>query len=566
MAGSPAGRILRVNLTTGLCQQETLASETMQIWLGGRGLGTALLRDVTGCDVFDPDQLLVFSVGSLCSTLTPLSARCVLTTRSPLTNTIFSCSSGGPFAWQLKRTGFTALVLQGASATPCLLEITPDGAALAPASELWGLGVNATLKCLDRSSGAAAVIGPAGENGVRYASIETRDGEPFSRGGLGAVMGRKGLKGITVRGDAETLIADQPAFDKALEDLMRLFRASPFLYGPLGIRKQGTAALVDLLAQRGMLPGNNFVGFSGNATDWNAAALRNRYSPQAGGCHDCPVACKRLLPDGSYLPGYDQLATFGGLCGLSELDQITNISRQCCDLGLDPLSTGATLAVWAQITGQELSRLALDPLLADISTRAGQGDLLSLGAAQLAQQLGQPEKAMTVKGLELPPYDPRASTGLALGYATSPHGGSHLTAWPIASEILRKPVPTDRFSFDGKARIINLFEDANAAVDSLVLCRFASAAAELEELAALLAAVTGEGYGPADLMQIGRRIVTAEQAFNRCNGFTDADDTLPEHFFAESANGLAPLDQRRFEQELAAYHRIRASQTDDRSY
>ena len=564
MAGSSAGRILQVNLTTGRCHQETLSAEIMQVWLGGRGLGTALLQEFSGGDPFDPDMPLVFSVGPLCTTPIPLSTRSVLTARSPLTNTIFSCSSGGPFAWHLKRSGFTALVLQGASATPCLLEITSEGATLASAQELWGLGVSTTLQRLETTAGAA-VIGPAGENGVRYASIETSGGEPFSRGGLGAVMGRKGLKAITVRGDVEILISNQQAFDVALEDLMRLFRASPFLYGPLGIREQGTAALVDLLVQRGMLPGTNFTGFSGKAANWNAAALRSRYSSPAGGCYDCPVACKRLLPDGSCLPDYDQLATFGGLCGLPELDQITNISRRCRDLGLDPLSTGATLAVWSEITGQELSRLSLDQLLADISVVTGQGQLLSDGAVQLAQQLGQPEKAMTVKGLELPPYDPRASTGLALGYATSPHGGSHLSAWPIASEILRKPVPTDRISFDGKARIIALFEDANAAVDSLVLCRFASAAVELEEMAALLAAVTGEGYGPADLMQIGRRIIAGEREFNRSNGFTTADDGLPARFFTESANGLAPLDQQRFAQELAAYHRIRTTQADDRS-
>lgn len=559
MVGSSAGRILRVNLTTGHCHQETLSSETMQLWLGGRGLGTALLRDFSVCDPFDAVTPLVFSVGPLCTTPTPLSTRSVLTAHSPLTNTIFSCSGGGSFAWHLKRTGFVALMLEGASATPCLLEITPKGATLVPARELWGLGVSATLQRLETSAGAA-VIGPAGENGVRYASIATRGGEPFSRGGLGAVMGAKGLKAITVYGDAETIISNQPAFDKALVDLMRLFRASPFLYGPLGIRDQGTAALVDLLTQRGMLPGTNFSGFQGNVTCWNAAALRHYCRTEPGGCHDCPVACKRLLADGSCLPDYDELATFGGLCGIDKLDQITNISRQCSESGLDPLSTGATLAVWSEITGQELSRLSLDVLLADISRCTGQGKLLSLGADQLAQQLGQPEKAMTVKGLELPPYDPRASTGLALAYATSPHGGNHLTAWPIASEILRKPVPTDRFSFDGKARIIALFEDANAAVDSLVLCRFASAAVELEEMAALLAAVTGEGYSPADLMQIGRRIIASEQKFNRSNGFTAVDDSLPARFFTESVNGLSSLDQQRFGQELAAYHRIRAVQ------
>jgi aldehyde:ferredoxin oxidoreductase len=559
MTGVAARQILRVNLTKKTCQKELLATEIRQSWLGGRGVGTALLRDFAGIDPFDPDMPLVITTGPLCGTPVPMSTRCVLTGRSPLTNTIFSSSCGGDFAWQLQRSGFAVLVIQGVSQTPCLLEITPEGATIHPATELWGGGVSTTFQQLTGVAGVAA-IGPAGENGVRYATIETKDGESFSRGGLGAVMGQKGLKAITICGDCMTEIVDQPAFDKALEDLMRLFRASPFLYGPFGIRQHGTVALVDLLAQRGMLPGQNFKDFSGIFSGWNVAALHRGYPSDAGGCHDCPVACKRLLPDGSVLPDFDALATFGGLCGLNESSKILELCNQCHELGLDPVSAGATIAVWAEISGQELSPLMSGSLLTEISRRTGQGELISLGADHLAHQLGPPEQAMTVKGLELPPYDPRASTALALAYATSPHGGSHLPAWPIASEILRKPVPTNRFSFDGKARIIAMFEDANAAVDSLVLCRFASAAAELEEMAALLAAVTGEGYEPADLMQAGRRIVAAEQAFNHSNGFVAADDCLPARFFNETVNGLPLLDQQRFEQELASYHRIRAQQ------
>jgi aldehyde:ferredoxin oxidoreductase len=559
MVGVAEGKILRVDLTTGQCHQETLSSDTLRFWIGGRGLGTHLMSGFSGCHPFSPEIPLVFTTGPLCGTPTPLSTRCILTGRSPLTGTIFSCSSGGVFAWQLKRSGFSALVIQGISATPCLLEITPDGAKVVPATELWGVGASATFQRLSGSVGIAA-IGPAGENSVRYASIETRDGESFSRGGLGAVMGQKGLKAITVSGDYLTHIANQPAFDTALEDLMRLFRASPFLYGPFGIRQHGTVAMVDLLAQRGMLPGKNFKNFTGSCTAWNAAAVRSKYSLQASGCHDCPVACKRLLPDGSFLPEYDGLATFGGLCGLTDNSEILALCKQCHELGLDPLSAGSTIASWSEITGRELSNLLSGQLLTEISSRAGQGELLSLGVDQLAIQLGQTALAMTAKGLELPPYDPRASTGLALAYATSPHGGSHLPAWPIASEILRKPVPTDRFSFDGKARIIAMFEDANAAVDSLALCRFACAAAELEEMAALLSAVTGEGYGPADLGQTGRRIVTEERTFNQGNGFTDTDDCLPDRFFTESANGLPPLDRLRFQQELDRYHHIRSKQ------
>jgi aldehyde:ferredoxin oxidoreductase len=515
VVSASAGYLLRVDLTTGSCVREPVDPQLQQ-HLGGRGLGTALLQEYARLDPFSPEMPLVLTIGPLCSTPVPMSSRCVLTGRSPLTNTIFSSASGGPLGPCLLGADLTAVLVQGRAASPCLLEIGSTGERLLPADQLWGQGCQATLAQL---GGVAAVIGPAGEQQVRYASIETSNGEPFSRGGLGAVMGSKWLKGIVLKTSPATVaIADQAGFDKALEDLMRLFRASPFLLGPLGIRELGTVALVDLLKQRGMLPGRDFTSFTGDETCWNAYALRQQYQPQQGGCHDCLVACKRIASDGTVLPDYDQLAAFGGLLGMTDLEQIVQLCSWCHDQGIDPVSYASEKAT------------------------------------------AQGETAMTVKGLELPPYDPRASTGLALAYATSPHGASHLTAWPIASEILRKPVPTDRFSFDGKARVIAMFEDANAAVDCLSLCRFASAAVELEELAALLAAVTGQSYCAADLLRIGRRTIQQERIFNQQCGFTAADDSLPQRFFTESTNGLAALDQQRFEQELAAYHRIRAAQ------
>ena len=169
---------------------------------------------------------------------------------------------------------------------------------------------------------------------------------------------------------------------------------------------------------------------------------------------------------------------------------------------------------------------------------------------------------MSVKSLELPAYDPRGAYGMALAYCTSNRGGCHLRAYPISHEILRKPVPTDRFSFSGKARIISIAEDTNAAVDSLVACKFAFFGASLEEYAELLTAVTGVAYSPQRLKEIGRRIVLTERFYNCANGFSRADDMLPERFFTEpgsSGDGIDihPLDRVRFEEELDKYYRIR---------
>jgi len=174
---------------------------------------------------------------------------------------------------------------------------------------------------------------------------------------------------------------------------------------------------------------------------------------------------------------------------------------------------------------------------------------------------------MTVKSLELPAYDPRGAYGMALAYCTSNRGGCHLRAYPISHEILRKPVATDRFSFDGKARIISIAEDANAAIDSLVACKFSFFGASLEEYAELLTAVTGEEYTPQRLKEIGRNIYLTERFYNCRNGFSSSDDTLPERFYNEAGSGgegieIPVIDRRRFVQEMQKYYLIRGLNVD----
>jgi aldehyde:ferredoxin oxidoreductase len=169
---------------------------------------------------------------------------------------------------------------------------------------------------------------------------------------------------------------------------------------------------------------------------------------------------------------------------------------------------------------------------------------------------------MSVKGLELPAYDPRGAYGMALAYCTSNRGGCHLRAYPISHEILRKPVATDRFSFAGKARIIKIAEDTNATIDSLVACKFSFFGASLEEYGELLSATTGCEYDPQHLKSIGERIYLTERFYNQQNGFTAAADQLPERFFVEpgsSGEGIEvpPIDRQRFAEEMDKYYRMR---------
>ena len=561
------GNILYINLTTGALQREKLPQHWLEEYLGGRGLGVRLMRDSYRLDPFDPEMPLIFACGPLCGAPAPTAARLSVVSRSPLTGTIYDCSVGGRFAWRLKSAGLDALMITGKSALPVIMAIRPDMVEILPADSLWGSDIPATVAAL-KERGSVAAIGPAGENLVLFANIITGEGNSADRGGLGAVMGAKNLKAVTVDGDQKREIANHQLFDKARQDVMRLFKASPVIFGPLGIAEFGTPVLVDLMAQRRMAPTSNFQKtFFEHSGNYSGPAIKKACKAKKDGCYGCPIQCRKSAKDGGHLPEYETLSHLGALNNLDNLHAILKANRICNALGLDTITAAATLSAWGEIRNSFPTAEEIPALLSNMALRRDNGQLLALGSRRLAEQLGRPELSMSVKSLELPAYDPRGAYGMALAYCTSNHGGCHLQAYPITHEILRKPVPTDRFSFSGKARIITIAEDTNAAVDSLVVCRFSLFGASLEEYAELLTATTGIEYSPQRLKEIGKRIYLTERFYNCANGFSRKDDILPERFFNEpgsSGDGIEilPINRRRFEEELDKYYRIRGLNAD----
>jgi len=556
------GRLLNIDLSAGRSWSEDIAEEILETYLGGRGLGVRLLRDFYTLDPLSPDIPLIFAVGPLCGTPAPTAARLSVVSRSPLTGTVYDCSAGGRFAWRLKATGFDALRIVGRSPHPVTLQMTPTGIECFPAAELWGEPISATVQALEKF-GSVAAIGPAGENRVLFANIMMGEGNSVGRGGLGAVMGSKNLKAITVNGDQPVVIQDQQRFNHARQDILRLFKASPVIYGDLGIAEYGTPALVDLIAQRRMAPTENFRKTSfAEAGNYSGPALRQAYQPKNHGCYACPIQCKKSLQDGTPLPEYETVNHFGALNGINDLRSIVNSNNLCNQLGMDTISAAATLSAWGEARGIFPSVEEVEQLLQAIAYRQGEGEKLAEGSARFTREIGRPELSMSVKGLELPAYDPRGAYGMALAYCTSNRGGCHLRAYPISHEILRKPVPTDRFDFAGKARIIKIAEDCNATIDSLVACKFSFFGASLEEYGELLSATTGLEYPPQRLKEIGERIYLTERFYNQQNGFSGQDDLLPERFFLEAGSGgdgieVPPLDRLRFSEELQKYYRMR---------
>jgi aldehyde:ferredoxin oxidoreductase len=383
------------------------------------------------------------------------------------------------------------------------------------------------------------------------------------RGGLGAVMGAKNLKAIVVDGSRKVTIADPERFKKAQDDIMRLLRASPVVMGELGLGEFGTATLVDIVGQRKMAPTENFKKtFFPEAHAYSGPSLKKEFGFKKHGCAVCPIQCKKLTSCGRPVPEYETLSHFGALNGNSDAESIVKANLMCNNLGMDTISAAATLAALGEVQGKFLNGDEILDMLQQTILRQGYGEMVAEGSKRLCAFLGKPQYSMSVKGLELPAYDPRGSYGIALAYGTSTRGGCHLRAYPISQEILRKPVAVDRFSFDGKARMIKIAEDNNAIVDSLSICAFAFLGASIEEYAQMLAAATGIPFTGQGLMKLGEEMILTEQRYNRANGFTRADDYLPERFYTEAGTSgegiiIPAIDKKRFTEELEKYYRMR---------
>ena len=559
------GRILRVDLSTGATDVLHLPEAVSRDFLGGKGLGGYLLRDFRTLPPGHPDLPLILAVGPLTATIAPTSGRCHLTTRSPLTGAVADGSVGGRLGTELARAGWDAVVVTGRAERPTGIEIDDGEVRLIDASALCGLdtaGVFARLR-QQRKGGSIAATGPAADTGCLFASLMVDTHHAAGRCGLGSVAGAKNLKYLAVRGTGHRKIADMQALKAAREDILRLTAASPVLLGQHGFSCFGTGSIFDLMDSRRMMPTDNFrrTRFPG-AENLNAHAYKQRYQPRRHGCQGCHVLCKKIAADGRTMPEFETMSHFTALIGNTDLELVMQAGDLCNRLGIDTISAGSTLACYREISGQDLSGARVLELLAGMGTGAGPGAELAQGSARYAASVGQPELSMSVKGLELPAYDPRGAYGMALAYAVSTRGGCHLRAYPISHEILRKPVATDRFSFSGKARIVKIAEDANAVVDSLIACKFLFFAASLEEYARAYSAVTGVAATAQDLLLIGERIDYQERLMNAQNGFTAKDDDLPPRFFNEAGTSgpnlpIPPVPREDFLAARAAYYRIR---------
>ncbi len=559
---------LFIDMTARGTRRERLDPDVARTYLGGRGIGAYFLNNTPSLKACDADAPLIFAIGALTGSRIPSASRMMISAFSPLTNTVCSCSVGGGLAWQMKKAGIDIIHITGHSQRQLVVSVEDESARFEEAPLAPETPLSSVFEQLNPLKGSTAAVGEAAFKGCRYASIMVDSCFASGRGGLGLVMASKNLRAITVRGSgsAHAEVHDPHAEEIARKDIIRLFDASPAIMGRSGISTYGTSALVDLMASRYMMPTANFrrTYFEGYKA-FSGPTIRSREQPKHYACHGCPIACKQK--SAREIPEYETLSHFGALNENDDLGSIIEANHICNETGLDTITAASTIACLAEIKGERYTGEGLVKKVRDILGAQQDSGLLKMGSTVLARELGAPEKSMSVKGLELPAYDPRGAYGMALAYGTSSRGGCHLRAYPIAHEILCKPVATDRFSFSGKARIIKIAEDLNAVIDSIGACKFACLGASLEEYAKGFAAVTGLAYDTQDLLRIGDNIYTLERHINTLRGFTRKDDMLPERFYKEpGTNGpgidILPISRAAFDEALSRYYRIRGCNED----
>ena len=575
--GGYANHVGRIDLSSRSVRYEGINEDDARLYIGARGLGVKYVYDNgPTIDPNSPENLLGFVNGPLTGSEATMSGRLAVVTKSPLTGTVVDSHIGGWSAARLRWAGFDALLFTGKADTPVYAYIEDGSAELRPADDLWGKGIHETVAVLSARYGddvSVMAIGPAGENGVLFASIINENDRAAGRGGTGAVAGAKNLKAVVVKGDKSTMPkpADREKWKIAHRTALKTILDSE-VTGPNtgGLSLYGTNVLTNVVnAMGGMGTRNSQTTTFAGAEALSGETIRETIMVSEPTCHACPVACKKEveITEGPYKGlrmesfEYEPAWSLGANCDNDDPGVVAKIIDQCNDYGMDAIEIGNVLSMYMEATenafvsgpglawGDGAGMVRTAELVA---FRRDIGGALADGAAQAAASFGHPEIAMAVKGQSVAAYDPRAVKGEGIGYATSNRGACHLRGYTPASEILGIPVKTDPLEWRGKGELLKIFQDLHAFSDSLDLCKFSAFAEGAAEYAAQYEAIVGIPISEDDVMGTGERIYNLERRFNNLNGFDGKDDSLPERFLKEpgtgpAANSVCELDEMKAE-------------------
>ncbi len=567
-------KILVIDLSNREYRVEELDEEVLRSYLGGKGLATHLLLKTNpeAVDPLSPENSMILALGPVSDSPIYGSCRHGIFTKSPLTGFYGESYSGGSLAIRMSRTGFDAFVLKGASENPVWLEITDAGVKFHDAADLWGLDTYRTEKEVKARAGTddsgSMVIGPAGENIVRYAVIENDRWRSAGRTGMGAVLGSKKVKAVVFHGGKRREFADPDGARSYAKELVKELKDHP---ATKAYRNLGTPMMVKILNKAKGFPTRYWT--QGTYDKWeeiSADALLSKCKVTPKACKTCFMACGKFteIVEGRHKglkiegPEYETIYAFGGLCLIDKIDEIAYLNDLCDRLGLDTITAGnmAAFAIEAAKRGKISEKIeygdvdSIAEFLQKISKREGLGDLFAEGIKRTSEELGLEEIAVHVKGLEPAGYDPRSLKGMALAYAVSDRGACHLRTTFYKAELAHMFDPDNN---DELLKVFLDFEDRCTLFDSLILCRFYRDFYLWDELSKIIELTTGVKFSKDELSRIASRVVNNTRRFNLREGLSADDDRLPRRLVKEALKEGQKIGEKEVEELVKGYYRLR---------
>jgi aldehyde:ferredoxin oxidoreductase len=562
-------RIARINLDTQKVTIESPTEAYYRRYLGGRGfIVHTLLKEVPQkIDPFGPENKIIFALGPITGHPFAGSGRNSVGCKSPLSGGYGESEAGGYWGAELKKAGYDGLIIEGISKKPVYLWINNGNVEIRSAGKLWGLAVadtqNAIREELNDNKIRTAIIGPAGENRVRFACILNDCNHAAGRTGMGAVMGSKNVKAIAVRGKRPLQMADRKRLLGINRWMLENFKEKSKFW------RYGTGAGIAKFEETGNLPIRNFKGgrFHG-AEKINAKLLCENYLEKMGSCFACPIRCKKVIKlekpyevDPVYGgPEYETLAALGSNCGIDDLKAIMKANELCNRFGMDTISTGVVIAFAMECVennvlesedtdGLDLTfgnAQAMLEMIERVARRQGFGDLLAEGTKRASETIGKgaTDYAMHVKGEEIPMHEPRFKQPLGLHYSMHVTGADHGTGINDSS-ALDEESAKKLYELGFSSQLSNY----------IGICRFVPWSDQ--QIRDALECITGWQMNSRELMDVVERGVALARIFNIREGFSAEDDRLPKRFETTPSDGpLKGIDPEKFAHAQKAYYQI----------
>ncbi|MEM4619413.1 MAG: aldehyde ferredoxin oxidoreductase family protein [Desulfurococcaceae archaeon] len=571
------GRVLRINLTNGKVSVNNIEPDVLVEFIGGRGLAIRILWDelIPGVDPLSPYNKLVIASGPLSGLPGPSTGKLVVASKSPLTNGYGDGNIGTLTSVYLRKTGFDAIVIEGVSKKPVYIYIEDDKVDIRDAEDLWGRDAFDTEDRLIREHGrniGTLLIGPAGENMVRYATVVSMKGRSGGRPGIGAVMGSKKLKAIVVRGTREVKLAKPDEYRKVVEEAYRDILSKENY--DFWIR-QGTMATIVWSQQNSVLPTMNFREGMWDYYETISGDLMEKLKVKRRGCPYCNMMCGNVILDiggeESELD-YENVAMLGSNILLTDLRRVAEINKICDQMGMDTISFGNAIGFLMEASERGYVKERVEwgdhkivkELAYDTAYRRGLGSFVAEGVMRMSRWLrgDSVDFAIHVKGLEVSAYDCHAAPAMALAYGTSPIGAHHKDAWIISYEV-----KVDRLSYsrDKVEKLVYLQNIRGGMFESLTTCRlpWVEVGLDLNYYPKLLSLATGFEWNFDKIYEVANRIYTLIRAFwIREYGYWSREMDYPpmrwfKHPLTKGPYAGAKLDINKYNEMLDMYYQLR---------